>query len=334
MRQHLEEHEFVGIRPQEVSRIISSPIHYNLNKAVILQPVSFAGKEDYELHCLLQAIAQNVVLSRLNKTHIGHSDDYFIPQEELERIYAAYPTVVANTRKLLNTCSIRFDLKSNKNRISFTGNKKDDRLLLEKLARDGFKTRYKSPDKKICQRFEREIEMIDKLGFAPYFLITHDIIRYAQMRGFYHVGRGSGANSLLAYSLGITEVDPIAFNLYFERFINPHRSSPPDFDIDFCWDERDEITDYIFKRYSNDHVALLAAITTFQPKALIRELGKVFGLPTQEIEALISNQTSRQQLDEIGQKIRYYASRLDGFPSIEVSKMQRLASIPDQRFSL
>jgi DNA-directed DNA polymerase III PolC len=329
LRQPLEDHEYIGIRPQEVTKIYSSPIRYALNKAVILQSVSLATKEEYrflsspeeelsdvngyELHCLLQAIDQNVVLSRLDKTHIARPDDYFVPEEKLEERFAAYPKVIENTKKLLHACSIAFELESPKNRKSFTGSPKDDRLLLEKLARDGFKCRYPNPTKEILLRFEREIEMIDRMHFAPYFLITHDIIRYAQMRGFHHVGRGSGANSLVAYCLGITEVDPIALNLYFERFINPHRSSPPDFDIDFCWDERDEIVDYIFKRYANGHVALLATITTFQAKALIRELGKVFGLPAQEIESLIAQQW--KNADEVGQKILYYAGQLNGFPN-------------------
>ena len=89
--------------------------------------------------------------------------------------------------------------------------------------------------------------MIDKLGFTPYFLITEDIIRYARHRGFFHVGRGSGANSIAAYCLQITDVDPIELDLYFERFINPHRTSPPDFDLDFSWRDRDEILNYIFQ---------------------------------------------------------------------------------------
>lgn len=325
LRQPLEEHEFIGIRPQEVSRLYSSPVRYALNKAVILQSVSFGGPEAYTLHCLLQAIDQNVVLSRLDKTHLAHPEDGFMPQEKLLACFEAYPKVIENTEKLLAACSIHFDLKSPKNRSSFTGSRKDDRLLLEKLARDGFRQRYPNPGREVVQRFEREISMIDQLGFSPYFLITHDIIRYAQLRGSRHVGRGSGANSLIAYCLDITEVDPVALNLYFERFINPHRSSPPDFDIDFCWDERDEVVDYIFKRFANGHVALLAAINTFQPRALIRELGKVYGLPGQEVETLLKQagryhhrqpqEPKQQQADEIGQKILYYAEQLSGFPN-------------------
>src|SRR6185312_10191973 len=117
--------------------------------------------------------------------------------------------------------------------------------------------------KKTKQRLDKELRVIDKMGFTAYFLITWDMIRYAQSRGFYHVGRGSGANSLVAYSLRITDVEPTELDLYFERFLNPHRTSPPDFDIDFSHRDRDEIIDYVMKRYGRRHVALLGMYPTF-----------------------------------------------------------------------
>ncbi|HXB92004.1 MAG TPA: DNA polymerase III subunit alpha, partial [Puia sp.] len=163
--------------------------------------------------------------------------------------------------------------------------REDDRILLEKLAWDGFRPRYGN-NKKAKERFATELRIIDRMGFTAYFLITWDMIRYAQSRGFYHVGRGSGANSLVAYCLRVTDVDPIELDLYFERFLNPERSSPPDFDIDFSWKDRDEVIDYMFKRYGKRHVALLGMYTTFQYNSIVRELGKVFGLPKTEIDQL------------------------------------------------
>jgi DNA polymerase III alpha subunit len=131
---------------------------------------------------------------------------------------------------------------------------------------------------------QKELYLIREMDFCAYFLITWDIVRYAQAAGYHHVGRGSGANSIVAYCLGITDVDPIELDLYFERFINKNRPSPPDFDIDFSWDERDDVTDYIFKRYGREHTALLATYSTFQFNAAVREVGKVFGLPKEEID--------------------------------------------------
>jgi DNA polymerase-3 subunit alpha len=161
-----------------------------------------------------------------------------------------------------------------------------------------------------------ELEIIDRLGFSSYFLIAWDIIRYSMSRGFYYVGRGSGANSVVAYCLKITNVDPIDLNLYFERFINPARSSPPDFDIDFSWKERDEVTDYIFKRYGMQHTALLGTISTFRGKSIVRELGKVYGLPAEEIDSLIDNPSSPINRGEIPALIYGVGSKIADFPNL------------------
>src|SRR5690606_22414564 len=128
-----------------------------------------------------------------------------------------------------------------------------------------------------------------------YFLINHDIVNYAKSKGFFHVGRGSGANSIIAYIIGITDVDPIDLDLYFERFINPYRASPPDFDIDFDWRDRETMTAYIFERFP--HVALLATYNTFGYRAVARELGKVFGLPKEKIDQLNDGEHSNSPLD-------------------------------------
>jgi DNA polymerase-3 subunit alpha len=156
------------------------------------------------------------------------------------------------------------------------------------------------------------LQIINELGFNSYFLINYDIIRYAQSRGFYYVGRGSGANSIVAYCLRITDVDPIELNLYFERFLNPHRTSPPDFDIDFSWTDRDEVIDFIFKRYGKSRVALLGSYPTFQHDAIIRQLGKVFGLPDDEIKSI---QRSNKPMDKIQKLIVQYGRLIYNFPS-------------------
>ncbi|MCL4154796.1 UNVERIFIED_CONTAM: hypothetical protein GTU68_041179, partial [Idotea baltica] len=136
---------------------------------------------------------------------------------------------------------------------------------------------------------------------------------YAKSKGYFHVGRGSGANSIVAYIIGITDVDPIELDLYFERFINPFRASPPDFDIDFSWKDRDDVTQYIFKRFEN--TALLATYNTFKYKAVVRELGKVFGLPKEEIDKLSKGNLSTNQVDEVGKLVLKYGKLIEGFPN-------------------
>jgi DNA polymerase III, alpha subunit len=154
--------------------------------------------------------------------------------------------------------------------------------------------RYGRQNNEAKKRVKHELEIIDRLGFSAYFLITWDIVRYSMARGFYHVGRGSGANSVVAYCLKITNVDPIDLNLYFERFINPKRSSPPDFDIDYSWKERDEVIDYIFKRYGYGHTALLGTMSTFRGKSIVRELGKVMVCPRKRLIRLLIILQQRQ----------------------------------------
>jgi DNA polymerase-3 subunit alpha len=143
-------------------------------------------------------------------------------------------------------------------------------------------------------------------------LINYDIINYAKKNNFFHVGRGSGANSIVAYIIGITDVDPVELDLYFERFINPFRASPPDFDIDFSWKDRNTVTKYIFDRF--DNVALLATYNTFKYRAIVRELGKVFGLPKEEIDKL-SKRVPNHKLDAISKLVLKYGKLIEGFPN-------------------
>jgi len=142
------------------------------------------------------------------------------------------------------------------------------------------------------------------------------VIRYSLSRGFYHVGRGSGANSIVAYCLRITDVDPIDLDLYFERFINPKRSNPPDFDIDFSWKERDEVLDYIFKRYGRRHTALIGTISTFRDRSIFRELGKVSGLPKEEIDLLVKHPDDAMNNNDIISNIYRIGNQLVDFPNL------------------
>ena len=158
------------------------------------------------------------------------------------------------------------------------------------------------------ERIENELSIIARKQFTSYYLITLDLIDFAKREGFDFVGRGSGANSTVAYCLGITNVDPIELNLYFERFLNEERVSPPDFDIDFSWDNRDAIYDHLFRTHGHDKVCLLGTHVTYQGKSIIRELGKVFGLPKEEIDALVeSRKQDKVKRDHIAAKVLGYA---------------------------
>jgi DNA polymerase-3 subunit alpha len=313
--EELKGNEVIGVRPSQVAKLYSYNTAAAQTRFVVLQPVTYKDKTTYNLHRLLRAVDKNIVLSKQSGSEIAAQDEYFISPAQVLAAFKQYPFIVTNTLRLMESCVYEMGFRTDKNKKVFSSTKEDDRVLLEKLALDGLLYRYGPHNKQAAERVRKELKIIDQLGFNAYFLITWDVIRYAQSRGFYYVGRGSGANSIVAYCLQITDVNPIDLDLYFERFMNPYRASPPDFDIDFSWKDRDEVIDYIFKRYGRDHVALLGMYSTFQYNAVVRELAKVFGLPKAEIDELVNNPNAARGVDKYQRYILYYGSLLQNFPN-------------------
>jgi DNA polymerase-3 subunit alpha len=312
--EQLSENEYLGVRMTDLNRVRILHSRADYRRMVAWVPVTFAGQEEYQLHRHLRAIDNNILLSRLTPAMLAPEEEVFQSGPVLMERYADFPELLQNARRILDESDVCFDFGTIKNKQTFTGSRNDDRALLEKLALDGWKYRYGN-DPQALERVRHELGIIDRMGFSSYFLITWDIIRYSMGRGFYHVGRGSGANSVVAYCLRITDVDPIELNLYFERFINPKRSSPPDFDIDFSWKERDEVQDYIFKRYGTKYTALLGTITTFQGRSTLRELGKVYGLPKAEIDLLVNEPENNLNENELTRRMFRIGAMMDNFPN-------------------
>lgn len=310
----LKKNERIGLLPWQINKLLTANWKDHPDKFVIRQPVSFQNKTYFNLHRLLRAIDSNCLLSKLPAEAVADPRETFVSPSLLLDAFRQYPFMVTNTYKLMEACEVSLDFTTDKNKKSYSASGEDDRVLLRKLALDGFGRRYGKKNRVAAERLEKELKIINDLGFNAYFLINNDIVHYASSRGFYHVGRGSGANSIVAYCLGITDVDPIELNLYFERFLNPERTSPPDFDIDFSYTDRDEIMDYVFKRFGKDHVALCGSYSTFKHDAIIHELGKVFGLPEEEIKTL---QRADAPEDHIQKLIFQYGRLLKGFPNIQ-----------------
>ena len=312
---HLKSHEFLGIKPQDLNHLKFSEWNNFRSKLVILQTVSFQNKKGFNTHRLLRAIDNNTLLSKLPKKEQGEETDIMLPFKELKNIYIEFPELIKNTSSLLKDCTIEFDFSQNtpNNQKSYTNNELLDYKLLEKLTYQGLHYRYKKPGIRIFNRIEKELNIIKEKGFVSYFLINWKILKYARRKGYFYVGRGSGANSIIAYLLRITDVDPVELDLYFERFINLYRKNPPDFDIDFSWTDRDDITEFIFKRFKN--TALITVYNTFKYKASVRELGKVFGLPKSEIDVLSSGKYNFDQLDRLSQLVLKYSTYINGFPN-------------------
>jgi DNA polymerase-3 subunit alpha len=311
----LKTNEFIGIRPQEVNKL-TNDFNRNKEKLVLLQTMTFETKREFNAHRLLRAIHYNCLLSKLKESQQAQFKDHYQPKNKLFTAFDGFPDIIQRTEQLLKKCTIHFSFGDDvqpQNLQTYTGSKQQDKVLLTSLCEEGLAKRYPIVTKLVRERIKRELDIIEQKDYLAYFLVTWDIINFATSKGYFHVGRGSGANSIVAYLLGITDVDPLELNLYFERFINVHRKNPPDFDIDFSWRERDEITQYIFKRFPN--AALLCTYNTFKYRATVRELGKVFGLPKSDIDRLSKGKFDITQLDEMNQLVLKYSAYIEGLPS-------------------
>jgi DNA-directed DNA polymerase III PolC len=318
-KQHFAPHEYIGLRPEDILRFGFSKWKHLLHHCVMLATWSFNSKIEFNTHRLLRAMDLNTLLSKLPAEEQGLETHQLILPEKLKEMYADCPSVVRNTEALLEECSIEFNFSSNRpsqNIKTYTGCFHADRTLLHSLCYERLSYRYPKPSEEVILRLQKELDLIEQMQFVAFFLVNWDIVQYAYSRDYYHVGRGSGANSIVAYLLGITDVDPIELDLYFERFMNLYRVNPPDFDIDFSTWDRPDMTRYIFNRFGKrKNVSLLAAYSTFQYSAAVRELGKVFGLPKQEIDLLSDGKYDPKKLDHIAQLILRYAKRLDDKPN-------------------
>ncbi|GGG44301.1 DNA polymerase III subunit alpha [Bizionia arctica] len=308
--------EFIGISVEDLRKLPFSIYKDFTDKLVIQQQVTVRSKRDFNAHRLLRAIDNNILLSKLQKTEECRELDRMLPINNLEKAFVDFPYIIKNTQYILDSCGIHFNFgkeRASQNQNLYLDSREEDYQLLKTLCDDNLHKRYSDPNDKVRTRLATELKTIREMDFVSYFLINYDIISYSKRMDYIHVGRGSGANSIVAYIIGITDVDPIELDLYFERFINPFRASPPDFDIDFSWKDREDITQYIFKRFKN--VALLATYNTFKYRAVVRELGKVFGMPKEEIDKLSSKRYSNENLDEISSLVLKYGQLIKGFPN-------------------
>lgn len=319
----LKKNEFIGVRKQNLVAYAVHPSREEFShKFVLWHPVTFLPPfpdqkntrklvwRDFNTHRLLRSIANNTLLSKLPEHHQAIKEEFMLPAEKLEAHFDSFPELAANAKALLDQCSIFCEQGEDKNKKSFFSTPEEDSRILREKTLHGFEQRYqkeKNKEKIWNEHIEKELRIISEKKFTSYYLISYDLIIYAKKMGFDFVGRGSGANSTVAYCLGITNVDPIELNLYFERFLNEERVTPPDFDIDFSWDNRDAIYEYLFTTYTYDHVCLLGTHTTYQMKSILRELGKVFGLPKEEIDTLVDHRKMNIKRDHIGELIFSYA---------------------------
>jgi DNA polymerase-3 subunit alpha len=257
---------------------------------VATHPVQFVKPDDFRAHEARVCISEGYVLSDQRRPRRFVADQYFKTQAEMAALFADIPEALANSVEIARRCSLTLTLGKNQLPMFPTPNNVGLDVYLREHALAGLARRMQQlyPDEarraehmpRYIERLEFEIRTIVQMGFPGYFLIVADFINWAKHNGVpVGPGRGSGAGSLVAYSLGITDLDPLRYNLLFERFLNPERVSMPDFDIDFCQSGRDRVIDYVKHKYGADSVSQIATFGTMAAKAVVRDVGRVLDLP-------------------------------------------------------
>ena len=255
----------------------------------------YLDREDHKAHDALLCIQTGKTVKDENRLRFSSETFYMKTPEEMKKAFSHVPEAIANTVKIAERCNLELELgKYHLPHFPVPEGYTRETFMAE-LARKGLDERFMeieavrgtgSIDKKMYRdRLEFEIQMIDKMGFAGYFLIVSDFIRYAKEHGIpVGPGRGSAAGSLVAYSLRITDLDPLPYNLLFERFLNPERISMPDIDVDFCQERRDEVMKYVTEKYGQDHVTQIITYGTMLAKGVIRDVGRVLDIPYAECD--------------------------------------------------
>lgn len=257
-------------------------------RPVATNDVYFGQSEGRRLHSMLRAVSTNTTLGTLPEREVAPESAWFIGEEEFVHWFREVPEALETRHEIIEQCAVEFDTTTSKFTRYHDIPDPSKMQRLRALTEEGFRYRYPDGSAAARARIEKEMRIISELGFVDYFLVAWDIVRYARHRNYPYVGRGSGANSIVAYCLQITNVDPIELDLFFERFLNPERRSPPDFDIDFSWRNRDEVIDYVLAKYGSDRTAMICTISTFNPRGAMREIGKVLGFSAAEIKQITS----------------------------------------------
>ncbi len=248
----------------------------------------YIEKEDAKAQAVLMCIQTNTILGQGNTLEFPTEEFYVKSGDEMETLFGRYKDALSNTVKIAEQCNFDFEFGVTKlPRFTIEG-VTDNAAYFERLCFRGLRKRYgENPPEEYVQRLQYELSIIKKMGYVDYFLIVWDFVRYAKEHDIpVGPGRGSGAGSIAAYSIGITNVDPMRYNLLFERFLNPERVSMPDFDIDFCVEKRQKVIDYVVRKYGSDHVAQIITFGTMAAKGVVRDVGRALGMSYQSVDAI------------------------------------------------
>lgn len=264
---------------------LSKELHIGL---VATNDCHYMRQEDARAHDILLCIQTGKTVNDKNRMYFTSDKFYFKSPEEMKNAFKDIPEAVLNTRAIAERCNVTFSLGTTLLPKYELENGKTPDSLLERLALEGMLSRLgKEPGKQYTDRLRVELDIIKKMDYSSYFLIVWDFISYAKKKGIpVGPGRGSAAGSIVSFCLGITDIDPVKYNLLFERFLNPERISMPDIDVDFCKDRRSEVIAYVAERYGKDHVAQIITFGTMAAKAAIRDVGRALEIPYGEVDKI------------------------------------------------
>ena len=274
---------------EEQKRILPNLIKLSKETGIPLVATNdchYINKDDAKMQNVLVCIGTNHTVDEDNEMGFETDEFYVKSEEEMREIFSYVPEAVDNTQKIADRCNMTFEFGHTKLPAFEVPNGRDNVEYFESMCKEGLYRRYgENPEQELWDRLNYELGVIERMGYVNYYLIVHDFINYAKSVGIpVGPGRGSGAGSLCAYCIGITDIDPIKYHLLFERFLNPERVSMPDFDIDFCYERRQEVIEYVNRKYGEDHVAQIITFGTLAARAAIRDVGRALGMPYQDVD--------------------------------------------------
>ena len=279
-----------GIREEKIvmPRLISLAREMNV-PLVATNDCHYLEEKDADAQEVLLCIQTGKTLDDANRMRMDTRQLYVKSEDEMRTLFAACPDAVDRTQEIADRCNVEFEFGVTRLPHYPVPARETALSMLTRLTHEGLRERY--PDAKETdepwQRLNYELNVISSMGYVDYFLIVWDFIRYAKSQGIMvGPGRGSGAGSIVAYSLGITMLDPLKYQLLFERFLNPERVTMPDIDVDFCYERRQEVIDYVARKYGADHVSQIITFGTLQAKGCIRDVGRVLGMSYQDTDAV------------------------------------------------
>lgn len=256
-------------------------------KTVATNDIHYVRKEDAEAQDVLLCVQTGKFVDDTNRMKMSADEFYLKSEDEMLKAMFGYEQAVYNTQSVADKCNVTIQFGQRKLPAFTMDGVSDNVEYLRKICRDGLIKRYIEPSKAHWDRLDYELSVIEKMGFVDYYLIVWDFIRFAKSRGIaVGPGRGSGAASIVAYSIGITDIDPIKYNLLFERFLNPERVSMPDFDVDLEYERRPEVIEYVRNKYGKDRVCQIVTFGTMAARAVVRDVGRVLRFSYQDVDTV------------------------------------------------